>query len=256
MPLVLVHGMGAGLALFLLNYSGLAAGRTVFALDLPGFGRSSRVSFSSEPALIEEEYVGCLEAWRRSVGLDKINLVGHSFGGHLTGLYALKYPQHLHTATLADPWGMTERPAEPANTSSSSSSPPRRIPGWVRALAQVLVHFNPLWGLRAAGPAGPWVVARTRPDIIRKYEEAVGEENTRLVSDYIFHCNGHSPTGEAAFHRLMTGFGWARSPLLPRLGKLDNNGMTQCLEVRLGGTHITHIKTLLSTSYDMGLEGN
>ena len=52
----------------------------------------------------------------------------------------------------------------------------------------------------------------------------MGEENTRLVSDYIFHCNGHSPTGEAAFHRLMSGFGWAKSPLLPRLGKLDNNG--------------------------------
>ena len=63
--------------------------------------------------------------------------------------------------------------------------------------------------------------------VIRKYEEAVGAENTRLVSDYIFHCNGHSPTGEAAFHRLMTGFGWAKSPLLPRLGKLDNNGRTQ-----------------------------
>ena len=165
-PLVLLHGMGAGLALFLLNYSALATGRTVFAIDLPGFGRSSRVGFSSEPSMIEEEYLGCLEAWRTSMGLDRINLVGHSFGGHLTGLYALRYPQHLQSATLADPWGMTERPTEPADP-GSSSSPPRRIPGWVRALAKVLVHFNPLWGLRAAGPAGPWLVARTRPDIIR-----------------------------------------------------------------------------------------
>ena len=226
-PLVLLHGMGAGLAMFVLNFSALAADRTVYAIDLPGFGRSSRVDFSSSPGEIEAEYVDCLDAWRMKVGLERINLVGHSFGGHLTGLYALKYPQHLHTATLADPWGMTERPSDPTNTSNShSGSPPRRVPGWVRVVARVLVHFNPLWGLRAAGPAGPWLVGRTRPDIVRKYEGLLGEERTGLVSDYIFHCNGHTPTGESAFHRLMSGFGWANSPLLPRLGKLEKNGET------------------------------
>ena len=179
-----------------------------------------------------------LDRWRRSQGLERMNLVGHSFGGHLTGLYALKYPQHLNTATLADPWGMTVRPSDPPSTSTTSSSntssSPRRVPGWVRVLARVLVHFNPLWGLRAAGPAGPWVVARTRPDIVKKYEELLGEKNTGLVSDYIFHCNGHSPAGETAFHRLMSGFGWANSPLLPRLDKLDPAG-----EMLTGRDHVT-----------------
>ena len=68
------------------------------------------------------------------------------------------------------------------------------------------------------------MVARTRPDIVKKYEGLLGEEKTGLVSDYIFHCNGHTPAGETAFHRLMSGFGWANSPLLPRLDKLDPAG--------------------------------
>merc|ERR1711976_443228 len=79
-PLVMMHGMGAGLALFVLNYQSLTQDRQVFAIDLPGFGRSSRVNFSQDPAQIESEYVDCLEKWRQNLDLGKINLLGHSFG--------------------------------------------------------------------------------------------------------------------------------------------------------------------------------
>ena len=58
---------------------------------------------------------------------------------------------------------------------------------------------------------------------MRKYEDLVGPGSS-LVSDYIFHCNGHSPTGETAFHRLMSGFGWANKPVLPRLQDLNSDG--------------------------------
>merc|ERR1719195_2129435 len=192
----------------------------VHAIDLPGFGRSSRVRFSPEPEKIEAEYVECLEQWCQRLGLGRIPLLGHSFGGYLTALYSLKYPDSLQTATLADPWGMTPRLEDTAAQPQGAQR--RQVPGWVRALAKVLANFNPLWGLRAAGPAGPWLVARTRPDIMRKYE-ALLWPGSRLVSSYIFHCNGHTPTGEAAFHSLMSGFGWANNPILPRLHALNNN---------------------------------
>ena len=35
-PLVMIHGMGAGLALFCLNFDSLVKERTVYAIDLPG----------------------------------------------------------------------------------------------------------------------------------------------------------------------------------------------------------------------------
>jgi len=214
-PLVMIHGMGAGVAMFALNFDSLAQERLVYAIDLPGFARSSRVNFSSNPAEVEEQYVTCIDQWRRGVGLEKMNLLGHSFGGHLTALYALKYPQHINLAILADPWGMTERPAEVV--------PRRNIPIWVKVLGSVLQHFNPLWGLRASGPAGPWLVTRMRPDLMRKYEDLLGTGKSSLISEYLFHCNGHNPTGETAFHRLMSGFGWANNPILPRLKNLDKN---------------------------------
>ena len=223
-PLVLVHGMGAGLALFVLNLGPLSSKRLVYAIDLPGFGRSSRVNFSSNPDEVESDYVECLETWRKNVGLGKINMLGHSFGGYLTALYSLKYPGNLNSAVLADPWGMAARPEDTEQRNGGQQQPPRRqIPAWVRTVARLLRHFNPLWGLRAAGPWGPWVVRRMRPDIMRKYEDLVGPDSS-LVSDYIFHCNGHSPTGETAFHRLMSGFGWANNPVMPRLQDLRSDG--------------------------------
>jgi len=220
-PLVMVHGMGAGLAMFALNYDSLAKHRPVYALDLPGFGRSSRVDSPEKTHEIETQYVECLEKWRQSEKLGRMVLLGHSFGGYLTALYCLKYPQNIEHAILADPWGMKERPDPSKN--------PRVLPLWVKLLSTVLQHFNPLWGLRASGPWGPWVVARSRPDIMKKYEGLVGEGNTRVVSDYLYHCNAHSPTGETAFHRLMGSVGWAKNPILPRLADLSPDLRLHCI---------------------------
>jgi pimeloyl-ACP methyl ester carboxylesterase len=41
----MLHGMGAGLALFSHNFPALSQASVVYAIDLPGFGRSSRVTF-------------------------------------------------------------------------------------------------------------------------------------------------------------------------------------------------------------------
>ena len=67
--------------------------RPVYAFDLLGFGRSSRPKFDSSPKRAEEKFVESIEQWRIAVNLDKIILMGHSFGGYLSSCYALKYPQ-------------------------------------------------------------------------------------------------------------------------------------------------------------------
>ncbi len=85
----MVHGMAAGMAFFARNFADLSRGRTVYAIDLPGFARSSRPRFGDDA---EAEYVAALEAWRAAVGIDRMVLLGHSFGGYLCTAYALNFP--------------------------------------------------------------------------------------------------------------------------------------------------------------------
>jgi pimeloyl-ACP methyl ester carboxylesterase len=41
-PMVLLHGYASALAFWMLNYDSFAAERAVYAVDLLGFGKSSR----------------------------------------------------------------------------------------------------------------------------------------------------------------------------------------------------------------------
>ncbi len=232
----MIHGMGAGLAFFVMNFDKLAESRTVYAigkcvnylgkkiififssfLDLPGFARSSRPNFkTSEPKEVERQYVRAIEEWREKVGLGQMCLLGHSFGGYLSSAYALKYPSkqlssgfcdrlktfcfirldRIGHLILADPWGFPEQPKEVTS----------RAPWWIKFLYHAIFkHLNPLAGLRFTGPMGPKMIGRLRPDLISKFREVFEseEEMRAVIPSYLFHCNAHNPTGEAAFHSLM-----------------------------------------------------
>lgn len=54
-PIVLLHGYVSALAFWMLNLDEFAAHRPVYAIDLLGFGKSSRPSFSHDPREIEEQ---------------------------------------------------------------------------------------------------------------------------------------------------------------------------------------------------------
>lgn len=91
-PLVLLHGFGGGVALWAQNLDSLSSSGPVYALDLLGFGRSSRPLFSTDSEEAEEQFVAALEEWREKVGLEEMVLLGHNLGGYLSTAYTLKYP--------------------------------------------------------------------------------------------------------------------------------------------------------------------
>lgn len=93
LPLVLLHGFGGGVGLWAQNLDSLSNGGPVYALDLLGFGRSSRPQFRSDPEGAEELFVEALEEWREKVGLEELVLLGHNLGGYLSAAYTLRYPQ-------------------------------------------------------------------------------------------------------------------------------------------------------------------
>ncbi|KAH8018861.1 hypothetical protein HPB51_013541 [Rhipicephalus microplus] len=211
-PLVLVHGFGAGVALWLLNLDYLAQDRTTYCFDLLGFGRSSRPRLSRDSLEAEYQFVQSIEEWRAQVGLDRFVLLGHSMGGFLAASYAIRFPERVAHLVLADPWGFPAR---------NTPRPALQLPSWVRVVSTLLSPFNPLAAVRIAGPWGPRLVEKIRPDIGKKYGHVV--DDNRAVPHYIYHCNAQTPSGESAFKAMMTQYGWARHPMISRIGELHQS---------------------------------
>nr|CAB3219658.1 abhydrolase domain-containing protein 4 [Phallusia mammillata] len=211
-PLVMVHGFAGGVGLWALNYEALSKKRSLYAFDLLGFGRSSRPTFDTDPQVAEETFVQSIEEWREAVNIDKMILLGHSFGGYLVSCYAMKYPERVKSLILADPWGFPKPDPD--------SERARRIPLWVRAIVRVLSPFNPLSVVRAAGPWGPNLIKRFRADFKQRYPEVTAkDENT--VFEYIYHCNAGNPSGEAAFKEMNENLGYAYRPMLTRISAMN-----------------------------------
>ncbi|XP_071445498.1 (Lyso)-N-acylphosphatidylethanolamine lipase isoform X1 [Hetaerina americana] len=213
-PLVLLHGLGSGSALWVLNFDALAVSRPVYAIDLLGFGRSSRPVFSSDSVEAENQLVQSVEEWRREMQLDSMILLGHSMGGFLAASYAIRYPQRIKHLILADPWGFPEKPDDLQRRTA--------VPLWVQAIAYLVQPLNPLWAVRFAGPFGQWLIQKTRPDLVSKFSHVVPNDE-QIISQYIYQCNVQNPTGESAFHAMMSGFGWAKNPMAPRMESLSKD---------------------------------
>ncbi|KAG7819139.1 hypothetical protein KL919_002842 [Ogataea angusta] len=100
LDIVLVHGYGAALGFFYANFDGLTKlpGTRLHAIDLPGFGLSSRPPFpnlkgdtADDVTKSEDFFIDAMEKWRIAKGLDRFILIGHSLGGYLSCCYYMKY---------------------------------------------------------------------------------------------------------------------------------------------------------------------
>ncbi|PRP81952.1 abhydrolase domain containing 4 [Planoprotostelium fungivorum] len=211
-PLLLVHGFAAGIGLWVGNLAELSKHNTIYAIDLVGFGRSTRHPFRGKsPEEAENYFLDMIEGWRLASGLEgKINLLGHSFGGYLVGAYALKYPQHIDHLILADPWGLPPSP---------DASQQKYSLQWTIAKT-IINNFTPLATVRGAGPYGPGLVAKFRADLPLKFWHL---HETDVVTRYIYHINAQEPEGERAFALLSKNLVYPALPLRDRLLHLQRD---------------------------------
>ncbi len=87
-PLVLLHGWGSNLQAFTKVQEYFETDFHVFAIDLPGFGKSQ------EPAEVwgVEEYTQFIEEFCRVKNISNPILAGHSYGGRISILFASRNP--------------------------------------------------------------------------------------------------------------------------------------------------------------------
>ena len=106
-PLMIVHGgPGASHDYFLPYLLPLARHNKLIFIDERGSGRSQKLEDPSGYTI--ENMVEDVETVRQALGLGKISLLGHSYGGALAQAYALKYQANLSHLILGSTWSSTK----------------------------------------------------------------------------------------------------------------------------------------------------
>jgi proline iminopeptidase len=100
-PVLLIPGGGGGSHDYYHPYfSGLAASFRVVYYDGFGRGKSDRAKSPDEYSFARD--VEEVEALRKALGLGRIHVLGHSYGGLVAQAYALKYPDSIRRLILSN----------------------------------------------------------------------------------------------------------------------------------------------------------
>jgi len=154
--IVLVHGLGSDLRAWARNLDALAAEHRVVALDLPGFGRSSKPH--AAPSL--RGWAACVDAVCRELGVVRPVLVGHSMGGQLALHHALEYPGRARALVLVAPAGFETFSAAESSWLRAGVDPfATRTAGTWQVVARWLQAFHRM-------PPEAWPLVRDRIAVI------------------------------------------------------------------------------------------
>jgi pimeloyl-ACP methyl ester carboxylesterase len=99
LPVVLVHGLVVSSRYMIPLAERLAERTPVYALDLPGFGKSDHPERPLDIAGLADALAG----WMRAAGLARAALLGNSMGCQVIAELALRYPSLVARAVLVGP---------------------------------------------------------------------------------------------------------------------------------------------------------
>jgi proline iminopeptidase len=106
---VVVHGgPSLGLAYLAPDLVPLARGRAVVHYDQRGIGRSTPLRDPERLSI--ERHMQDLDALRAHLGLERLSLLGHSWGGMLAARYAAAHPERVERILLLDPMAPARDP--------------------------------------------------------------------------------------------------------------------------------------------------
>jgi pimeloyl-ACP methyl ester carboxylesterase len=104
-PVIFLHGLGGSIESWTNNLASLSAGVRTIALDLPGFGQSSKPRLKYTVLY----YRDFLIKFMKHLGLESASIVGSSLGGHIACELALAKPDLVKKMVLVSPAGALPR---------------------------------------------------------------------------------------------------------------------------------------------------
>jgi pimeloyl-ACP methyl ester carboxylesterase len=118
---LLVHGFGANKDNWTRFARFLTPRHRVVALDVPGFGESTRDSSKSYDI---EAQAQRLHRFAETLGLERFHLAGNSMGGQISAVYAASHPDQVLSLGLIATAGITSpKPAEMAAILAQGTNP-------------------------------------------------------------------------------------------------------------------------------------
>lgn len=101
-PVLFLHGWGGSSDSFFPLFNHLKDHFEIFAIDFPGFGRSSMPPSTWGV----EEYAHLVYSFLEGLGIKRTHIVAHSFGGRVAILLSAKYPESVNKLVLVNSAGL------------------------------------------------------------------------------------------------------------------------------------------------------
>lgn len=117
--LVFIHGLATYLPSWRKNIKFLSEKYRCIALDLPGYGRSSKALYPVSMRF----YAQIVNKFLKQLDLQNVTLVGHSMGAQVSITTALEYPEVVNSLVLASPAGFETFTESEASWLKSVSTP-------------------------------------------------------------------------------------------------------------------------------------
>jgi pimeloyl-ACP methyl ester carboxylesterase len=159
-PAVLVHGLGGSWRWWEPVVEPLAERMRIYLVDLPGFG-----SARGRPFVLGDAHAH-IRALVEQIGLERVNLIGHSLGGVVCARVAASWPDLVESLVLVAPAGLLDR---------------QRPSQYALPMAAALRHARPRFLRVAAGDslrAGPLKVYRAGRQLL--CDDTLGGELTSI----------------------------------------------------------------------------
>ena len=223
--IVLIHGYGGSALVFFKLYKPLIEKYHVIMIDLLGMGSSSRPHFMANDKYEAENFhLQAIEKWRQKMGLEKMTLIGHSFGGYMSAKYTINNPDRVNQLILWSPLGVEKAPRRMSEKMRRSLRQSNCIVGSMKWFTRLILNkecnlfnFIRYWGKGCARCVVKKYVRQSFPKFT--------DEEFAAAYPYFYQITMQRESGDKALYKILRTSVLAYEPYFNDIIKLKKDGM-------------------------------